>query len=775
MDYVIHPSFKTYDDVLKGTSEWIITGDTMFHWEEKHSIVWLNSFQPTVDHFSMGTSSGLIAYHIMKFGQKMRPKIVQCNPELIPIHEFYVEHQCSSCHPYVFQNDDIYVVTDDGYCARYNGGFFFASFDISSIFQSPIIIMDVAFSETAFAVIESEGRLIISEDYQSFRSVFTFSEAIAKPRFFGLVPKEQSPTGSIIVYIIDDNGELKVFSNNQSCKISFDSPLISASISTTSKYISFIDENLNVMVSNTQLTKIFYEKLIINNGYGDFQSFGWIGDIAPVVGFNGAVVLVADDQEADTFWYVDDNPVIFSDFDAVYIVTKTKSYKLSYISESIVKSFDEGTNSDSSKLCRIFDQHKDFPLDGLFDIDVQNGVLGCLEAAEFSSNYDDQKFFLNAACLGNGFINSKLSDKIAHSIKIIRILNALRKETTSMISAYQFSQINVEIILRRLCSRGLHLLAANIAKLLDMPLKEIGNSYSEYVIQNTQDDNVCYKELENKSFVDFSNASIYAYHFNRIDLAQKLADKDQDYSSKALLFARMEQWTQSFKFAAMSNDSATLFRVITISLGSSLVEEINHIIASSMCTIYFALSLNSKIPIDRMRSIIKSGAEMSEPSIRFGIKYLDPPMYHESAVPFIKGYEFNIKSNDFPIDTPVNTMIGKYALDKNGKTIKALSKACGLDHKRVTLLRLRTLAEKARWPAFIKYAAKKKRKNFYDFSVELLILHKAPENQITNFLNEIAVVLPKESTRLQEMINEQKFGPEKFNLKKAYYGWDSLF
>lgn len=611
-DTIYHFSFK---DVLKEAGDFLTTV-YVFQSEEFNSI-WQGFFQPDVDRIRMGPGTGLIS--LDKTHQQGHSYVRVNFYDLYSncIWELDGSVQCHNTFTQSFGDDSVNILTDSGVFLKYRHRQLETKID----FQLSTInsIMNACIWSDGFAAILTNGDLIYSTDLQQYQLLKHF-DSIGCPSSFEAIPPKRSKTGSVIVYFIYDD-KLYVISDSKSYILKFNEKIINFAFSFNYSKIAILtdDSNLHdpsvrptyeVIVSTIDIQAVIYKKIVQNETYNRVINIGWIGDVAPIVCFQGAFYFITPDEGPMTMCALHDptdDSFCLTDVDSCVILTSGQNYRIRHVPLNVYYIFcEEQTRPDIPIVYRdlentlslqcdkndkwnyarllsiAYDERNETPPITSFgkigpnDIKI-SAANDCLLAASYFHNPMIQEFFLNAACYILTLM--KQTNSIADAILRVKILNKVRNEAKLPMTTRQIYHIGVNNLLHRLMSRGrminnneqinFHKVAFEIADMLHKKGDEIQRDFIQQTILNNYDDDTCYELI--KSTIDSRSSMAecgylfavrYAISQGRNELASRLCLLEQQYSNRAEMFAQLGQWDQAIKFAYESYDINAMITVL---------------------------------------------------------------------------------------------------------------------------------------------------------------------------------------------------------------------
>ncbi|KAK8886215.1 hypothetical protein M9Y10_041674 [Tritrichomonas musculus] len=583
-DVIVSPYHLQFDEVSEKAGNFI-ESVYIFQFEDFNTS-WVFNYNPSYDRYTMGRGSGMIS-------QEKTSSILSLSTPHISIFDTYshliwelvVDHRCSSSISQCFSDDSIAVLTDDGFYYYYVNHELKKSFSLR--LKKKLYVMDACFWEDGFVVLLTNGDLF-SYNSSTKPVLLKCFEDISKPKNFVIVPPNKSITGKLIVYLLVHRGEepniesvLYVISENYFYAVRLNELITHIAVSANYRKIAILTRDLYIRVCSIDLQNEEFKKEVESNGHLEVVNVCWVGDIAPVVCFQGAFTLVTLDSDGMPMWALDnkDNYTIgFTDVDSCIILSSEMTYRIRYVPRQVYyifsKSFhrptippvygDEGSDDNdidnsqegstdfkwntTKKICEAFLSRLDEPplnkLGSIGSTDILiKAAKNCLAAAEYFFDINVQDFFLNVACFTLTYINGQTS-MMHDSLIRIKILNLVRKFANFNITIAQIYDIGIDHLIGRLMSRNMNFISIDIAKILRMPTIEIQKDSINKAIVNNQNDEACFNlvyeiiqnEINNdnksgKSQADSTDNDQFNHSVNTMNLNQHLVS---DFSYAAM-------------------------------------------------------------------------------------------------------------------------------------------------------------------------------------------------------------------------------------------------
>lgn len=529
-DVIVSPYHLQFDEVTEKAGKFI---DSVYYFQfEDFNSSWLFNYNPNFDRYTMGRGTGAISCEKTSYNLSLSsPHVSLYDTTSQLLWNLVVDHQCSNSISQCFSDDSVAVLTDDGFY------FYYVNRELKKTFnfhlKKNIYVMDACFWEGGFVALLTTGDLY-QYNFSSKPILLKHFDEISKPVDFSIVPPEKSPTGKLLAYLLVHRGDgenkdsaLIVVSENYFYTVRFKEIITHFAISANYKKIAILTEDFNMRVCSIDLQTEEFKKQVESNGHFEVVNVCWVGDVAPVVCFQGVFTLVTLDREGMAMWALDDKESFtlgFTDVDSCIIISSEMSYRIRYVPRRIYYIFsksprkpsipsvyddeddidDADDNSESNankwniakRICEAFINRFDEPpiskLGSIGSTDVlMKAVKSCLEAAEFFFDADVQDFFLNVACFTLAYMDGKTS--LMHDYLIrIKILNLVRKLANLKITTAQIFDIGIYNLIGRLISRNMNFVAMDIAKILRMPTIDIQKDSISKAIVNNKNDETCF-------------------------------------------------------------------------------------------------------------------------------------------------------------------------------------------------------------------------------------------------------------------------------------------
>jgi WD40 repeat protein len=215
----------------------------------------------------------------------------------------------------------------------------------------------------------------------------------------------------------------------------------------------------------------------------------WCGDDAVVLYWENILLLVGLYGDFIKYSY-DGALALFSEKDGVRIFSEEKHEFLHLVDESTEAIFKLGSESSAAKLfdaSDAYDKKNGNAAEYLRQIEAieekegknsKNGmkaaIEACLTAARNELSLTGQQLLLRSAAYGKLFCPQFQADIFVDTCRILRVMNAIRALDIGMpMTTTQFDVLGGELLVERLMSRNLHLLAFRVCKYLQMDIDNV--------------------------------------------------------------------------------------------------------------------------------------------------------------------------------------------------------------------------------------------------------------------------------------------------------------
>jgi len=774
-DLVFGEVSKDYSAILNNDLDISYSEGNYYLKEEVFRMAWEYDLQPNIDRIHMGKNSGSIAYYRnTNILYKEKPKIKVYNMASILIGTVFVDSVCSACIPFVLDNDDIVAVTDMAEVFVYHEFSLKSKFYVRSVIPN-VNVMRATLFKTGIALLSTNGELIIVNNFDSAVLFQKFNELSCPRSFFAIYPSEDVKTG-ISCLIVTDEGKYIIANQRNFYTMTFDSPVLSASLSPSEDKIAFLLEDMRLIVANSSLSSVLYETSLQTSGLVEFQMMAWLGNYVPAVSFNGGIVLGTTDPDSPCYFF-DSIPVLFSECDSVFIITNTCANRLSVIPENVSNIMNKYMKNDSTEFCNIFSNRLNEPfIEKLSKVNIKTCITDCIDASYHIPGIDNQIFFLNAACFGNSFLNHEFSEHISLAIQKIRIINSLKDVSYMSITLPQYDELGISKIIQRLCFRGNHKLAVSISEFVNNPIQPILESHANWVIKNIVDDQEAFSRFQSDIFTDYFIASMRAISQGRENLSRLLANSEKNSNKKSILMGNLGQWDEAIKHAAETCDGNLLMKIVKQALASSSIEQVNSALAKYQSALSILLTVPNLAPQTRMKDIFQLIAPEMKHYFMYSLFTIANSEYTLSleTVASLKrlrsAQEETIEAvgDKKIIGLTLNETLMRLAESGHKIPMKEVAKKCGVETKRLNIIRLHAYGRSKKWTALIKFGAKKKRKEMWQLVVEFLLAKSAMDTAL-QFIEEVGVVDQKSKILLKQMIESKQLGSDSIQEKRSYY------
>ena len=770
---LVFTDIKTYPEIIKqftDHSDFDKKDDMTFALSEVYYLGFDFAISPKIDCFAMGRSSGMVAVYRRIIGiSNTRPTIQLYDAQSKPIQSIILSSRASDCFLHVLPNDMFVCVTDRGDIITCSGSKEIAKESMGSFYPG-CSVMYASFYETGVVLLLTDGNVIDVQDFK-FPVIMQHFDDIGRPEAMIAIPREKSTNKATKVMLIRD-GNLLVFDDRKFFEIKMKKPIISVAASYSYEKIAILLDDFTLIVCNQTLDKVIYRVKVDTNDMTDFLMMDWVGDIAPAIALKDAVVLGTKDEHSPVI-FVTGNSAIFGDCDSVYILTQTQSYRISYVQDNVATTLDKYVESDSATLCNIFDNRLTEPfVEKLSAIsNIAQTITDLIDTAEFVKDKNAQVFFVAAACFANAFSNRGRGNIIGKVNERLRIMNALY-EIGMPITAMQLTKLSTDDLLCRLCQRGKHNLAFEIAKFMKYKISNIADDLVMKVIDTTTDDSSVISQLP-LDLIRPSFAADYAMKVDRKQLAIMFSELETDMSRKSLLFAKMEQWNQALQAASETCDSSCLMGVLQTALQSSANESsVDEAIASCESAVHMLMKVPSLTTPERLGTILEKippnlpAADVLRTYNLFQSKFTLTIESCYSLKKLREAQEAYIdKTGDKSIQNmSLNDTLRTLILNDRKQDAKAIAKKCSVDSKRLTSLKFETYVMNKKWAALKRFGAKKKRRDLWPNIITAF--RQENERLAKEFIDEIGVIDQKAKVQILADFENGGYKPKEVeNLK----------
>ncbi|OHT15465.1 hypothetical protein TRFO_14084 [Tritrichomonas foetus] len=805
-DISISPYHLTFEEISTKTGEFIESID-VFQWERLNNKNWDFYFFPDVERYTMGRGSGLISRDITSpFDSNSKPHVYLFDTYSNLVWDLIVDHRCNHAISKVFDNDNIAVMTDDGFFFCYQYRQLTMELDLK-LDYSTTSVMAVDFWNDGFVCLLTNGDLLEARKFRNPRRIRHF-ESIGKPLGFFVLPPEISPTGQSIVYILDQSGKLLMATEKQCFTIGFESEITNIAPSASFSKIALLTSDFNIIVTSYDLQELFYKRQVENTGYLSVTNLSWVGDTSPVVCFKGAVILVNDDSTGQAMWTLDsedDFAFGFTDSDSCLICTSGPTYRLKNVPRNIFNIFDTSSDPDylignlgddfdthlrrssyheitsntnhARRLCETFDKRLETPpiqavtAIGPNDI-ISQAAKDCLEAAEYFEDSNIQDFFLNVACFAFTYMGNTTA--LFESVTRIKILNMVRKIANIPTTSTQVFDIGIDSLIMRLMNRELHFIAMDIAHILHKPTTSIQKQYVDRAMKTILDDNICFNTINDHKDIDFGYAAVSAAQNKRQKLALEFCKLEPHFSRKAIIFAQIGEWAEALRHADAACDSSALFNALVILFDSPEIENVNLAVSQSEVASMYIVNNYGFVDSVRTQTILQMIDPKSifeDAKFRAQLWENEVPTCLQSALkPQIKLEECQkpvaIKKNDPSIvGKSFNDTIRQLLSIAEDQLAFDFAKSVGIPKVNVAVLGIQHLSRLGRWNRLKMFILHKEWSSLWPFVIEIA-LSKCNEEFAMQFAEEVAT---REHNR--DLINQLQsgaFGVSNLATKPSY-------
>lgn len=758
---LVYSNVKTFGELTEDY-EFQTIDDMAFLRKDMFPLGFLNPIEPTQNCYSMGKSSGMIAISRENYGiGASHPYIEYYDARSEKLGGISMKSNGNLAFVHVLPTDEIIAVSDSGTVSRISYG---VETVISTLNLPNLLINAAAFYDGGVVVSTSDGNIIDIENYDKPNIVQHFDN-IARPRCMTAIPPSKSNTESIIIMFLD-NGHLFVIDDRRYYEMKLSKYVLAIAPSYSYSKIAILLEDFTIIVANQALDKIYYQTQIDLNDMEDFQMMTWIGDIVPALSFNGAVILGTEDPSSPVF-FVDGSPYLFMECDSIYSITQTESFRIVAVPNNVFKVLNKYLveRSDGVKLCEIFDNRLTEPfVEKLSAInDVPSAINDIISTAEFVTDKASQAYFVAVACFVNSYSNKGRGTMIGEVCRKLRVANCML-EYGVPITSKQLDEIDSTTILQRLCKRKQFEVAYNLAKFLNVPEQVVSDEQVKYTVKFNSDDGSVIGSLPLDK-IRPSFAAEYSWQIGRPNLGIMFAELETDYSKKAILLAKMDQWDKAINAAADTCDSSSLLSVLSLSLEKGNEEIVNTAIANCEPAVRVLMRL------PRMTTPVRLGVILDK--IPPTIPAMDAVRTYKTVQSqFTSGLEcantlkkLKDMQNELAARSGDQSIVGKSLNEtlrsffKKGDEDGAyqFGKKLGMDEKRVDALLFAYYVKTKDMYALKRFGMKKSRKEMWPQIT--MILKRENTNLAREFIDSIASIDPKMKMSMQQDFENGKFAP----------------
>lgn len=758
------------------SANWTYTSLGYFSFEPTNAIFFDFLFSASSQNFSMGKGAGALGYvHSFSCGDVTTNKVTLYDTKSQKIKEIVVKHKCHNLFIHVLPNDDLVVVTDDGYVFVYNRGILISTVNIT-LEENEIIIM-TGFSDVNVAFLTSNGNIYDIDNFQKIEKLkmIVINDTI-KEMF--VIPKKNSKLKMTILYILDNSGILKIISKDFGYDIKLNKKILNVGLSENYNFLAFIDEDLKVSVGTFDLSNIIYEKETQPSEFEKVINICWIGDMFPVVCFVGGVAAIINDSEGLTFWPIEsDNDASFgfTDCDSCFISTCRQNYILKYLPQNVTEIFTSYNIFDSgSFLINIYSNRKNEPaIQQLGKINIEEAVKEILNAVEYISDQSAQSLLLNSVCFGLSYRRQlNLNNLFIESLSRLRILNYIHSTTGIPITNKQIYSIGINSVIERLMNREFHFVAVKISSLIGKPFNYIINDYIDLVIRTVSNDSTCFKLLSENKNIDYYYAALSAINAGRESLALELCSLEPIFSKKAKIYAKLNYWKEAFQNIVLCCDTSALYEVLIQALSQKDQDLICPAITSSEISCRFLmdnLNLIDRNYIEKVFKEIKINFNYYDVRLRYNIKNNPNFICFESLLP-LKNFQtyVNSQNSQAMVGPTLNETIRRLIFNLKEEEAYKLAESCGLSKRNVMILSIKYYAKQKQWDKLNQIASDKKNKDLWSLILELISANTKDNKIINEFLNTISNIDLKKSQAFRNQLDNNEYTPSMLLQKNSY-------
>eukprot|EP01125_Pyxidicula_operculata_P016115 TRINITY_DN5519_c0_g1_i1.p1 TRINITY_DN5519_c0_g1~~TRINITY_DN5519_c0_g1_i1.p1 ORF type:complete len:971 (-),score=174.24 TRINITY_DN5519_c0_g1_i1:202-3114(-) len=453
--------------------------------------------------------------------------------------------------------------------------------------------------ETGFLILTKNFQLYAMPDYDSPYTIKLKSPGplLSQPPLSWCVIKPQfSKTQEIEVLLALQSGQVLCVSESgvQELVTNNKGPFLQMALSPNGRLLACFTKTGHVWVGKvkdfTQDLTLFETKQQIPP-----QQLAWCGPDAITFFWEGGQesLLFLLGPETKFLKYTYDCPIhLVAEIDGIRVLSKKVGCELLQRVPSITTSiYKMGSTAPVAMLVTAYDQFekKNPKSDSLIrniksdpDDKLSQAIIGCIEAASYEFDIEQQKYFLKAASFGKSFLSSRSfnSEVFVQMTKDLRVLNAIRELHVGMAITYQQYKthlvtsnsssggatiVNADNLIDRLINRHKHLLASQIAMFLGVRSDLVLVHWASAKVHSELPDDAIVSQIVEKvrgfggsptstATVSFRDIAEEAFSINRNDLAAKLLDYEVRPSLQIPLLIQMKKLDKALEKASKSGD-----------------------------------------------------------------------------------------------------------------------------------------------------------------------------------------------------------------------------
>ena len=294
---------------------------------------------------------------------------------------------------------------------------------------------------------------------------------------------------------------------------------------------------------------------------------------AIVVTYPSILLIVGINGDSNIYTY---DPAIFliPEMDGVRVLTNSYHELIQKVPKCVSNIFGISISEPSSflfeshrKFCERSHQSDEYLCLILDKIEI--AVSECIEAAGYEFDHETQKSLIRAAHFGKGFIKGHNPDDYIRTCRIIRALNAVRKDEIGIpLTINQFLHLTPTVVLDRLVFRKHYGLAIEIAKHLNLSESRILEHWAYHKIMYETNDSVIIQKIADK-FIDptalnisFCTIAKKAEEVGKTKLAIQLLELEPNQSLQVPLLLKLGENKKALLAATQSGNTDLIYMVL---------------------------------------------------------------------------------------------------------------------------------------------------------------------------------------------------------------------
>eukprot|EP01125_Pyxidicula_operculata_P003183 TRINITY_DN1353_c0_g1_i1.p1 TRINITY_DN1353_c0_g1~~TRINITY_DN1353_c0_g1_i1.p1 ORF type:complete len:840 (-),score=158.36 TRINITY_DN1353_c0_g1_i1:45-2564(-) len=292
-------------------------------------------------------------------------------------------------------------------------------------------------------------------------------------------------------------------------------------------------------------------------------------------------VMLVIGPTGDYFYYKEPSPIyLITEVDGVRIISSINCDFLSRVANTAVslKKLDKLDVADSStespasilyKASKLYNEKNPISDSLIRDIqlDLPSAVSNLIDMATSEFDQNRQIEYLNAASFGISFIDFYAAKTFVPSVKVLRVLNSVRQTQIGIPLSYkQYLVLSPQLLIDRLISRDLHMLAFEICSYLDLNTDKVLIHWARRKVRSKARDediaNSIVLRLKKCPGVSFASIAYEAVKADRFELATKLLDYEPKAADQVPLLIHMGKYENALSKAIVSGDSDLIHLVL---------------------------------------------------------------------------------------------------------------------------------------------------------------------------------------------------------------------